>query len=147
MSWNVFVMRCPPEVDAIDQMAADWEPPSLGTGRDVRAVLAEVLPGIEYSTSGWADWESAGFSLSTLVDEVDDAPVAGVSLIVHGHDATAAQAVLAIADALNARALDIGSGDFLTKDSARFSFASWRAYRDRILDLGRPSFPSRDSFG
>ncbi|MFE9045536.1 hypothetical protein ACFYOG_32105 [Streptomyces sp. NPDC007818] len=137
MSWNVFVMRCPPEVDAIDQIAADWEPSSLGTGRDVRAALAEVLPGIEYSTSGWADYDSVGFSLSTLVDEADDAPVAAVGLIVHGHDAAAAQAVLAIADALYARALDIGSGDFLTKDSARSSFGSWRAYRDRVLDPGR----------
>ncbi|GEC07864.1 hypothetical protein SSP24_55190 [Streptomyces spinoverrucosus] len=71
-----------------------------------------------------------------LVEEIYDAVLAGVSMFIHGHGEAAAQAALAIADALNARAFDTGSGNFLTKDSAR-SFESWRAYRDQVLAPGR----------
>ncbi|KRD03870.1 MULTISPECIES: hypothetical protein [unclassified Streptomyces] len=138
MSRDVFIMRFPPDAGAVDEIADDWEPPSLGSGRDVRAVLAEVLPGIEYSKSGWGDYEGPGFSISTPVDEADDAPVAGVSLFIHGGSEAAAHAALAIADALKARAFDTGSGDFLTADSARSAFDAWRAYRDRVLDQRGP---------
>ncbi|WP_328843122.1 hypothetical protein [Streptomyces sp. NBC_00258] len=116
MSWDVFIMRFPPKAEAMDEIPEDWEPPSLGAGCDVRAVLAEVLPGIEYSQNGWGDYEGPGFSISTPVNEADDAPVAGVSLFIHGDSEVAAHAALAVADALKARAFDTGSGDFFTAD-------------------------------
>ncbi|MBC2876451.1 MULTISPECIES: hypothetical protein [Streptomyces] len=134
MSWDVFIMRFPPEAEAIDEIPEDWEPPSLGAGRDVRGVLADVLPGIEYSQNGWGDYEGPGFSISTPVNEADDAPVAGVSLFIHGDSEAAAHAALAVADALKARAFETGSGDFLTADCAQSAFDAWRAYRDRVLD-------------
>ncbi|MFF4219333.1 hypothetical protein [Streptomyces nondiastaticus] len=133
MSWDVFIMRFPPEAGAVDEIAGDWEPPSLGSGRDVRVVLAEVLPGIEFSPGGWGDYEGPGFSVSTPVNEADDVPVAGVSLFIHGGSEAAVHAALAVADALKARAFDTGSGDFLTADSAQSAFDAWRAYRDRAL--------------
>ncbi|MEW2122052.1 hypothetical protein AB0945_44530 [Streptomyces sp. NPDC005474] len=138
MSWDVFIMRFPPEARAMDEIAEDWDPPSLGRGRDIRTVLAEVLPGIEYSQSGWGDYEGPGFSISTPVNEADDAPVAGVSLFIHGDSEAAAHAALAVADELKARAFDTGSGDFLTSDSAQSAFSAWRAYRDRVLDQRVP---------
>lgn len=131
-------MRFPPEVEAIDEIPEDWEPPSLGAGQEVRAVLAEVLPGIEYSQGGWGDYEGPGFSISTPVNEADDAPVAGVSLFVHGDSEAAARSALAVADALKARAFDTGSGDFLTAGCAQSAFDAWRAYRDRVLDQRGP---------
>ncbi|MFE2038191.1 hypothetical protein ACFXBB_34140 [Streptomyces scopuliridis] len=138
MSRDVFIMRFPPEVAAVDEIDEDWEPPSLGAGRVVRAVLAEVLPGIEYSQSGWGDYEGPGFSISSPVNEADDAPVAGVSLFIHGDSEAAAHAALALADALKARAFDTGSGDFLTADTAQSAFDAWRAYRDCVLDQRGP---------
>ncbi|MEU9141040.1 hypothetical protein AB0D33_34695 [Streptomyces sp. NPDC048404] len=138
MSWDVFIMRFPPKAEAIDEIPQDWEAPSLGAGCDVRAVLAEVLPGIEYSQNGWGDYEGPGVSISTPVNEADDAPVAGVSLFIHGDSEMAAHAALAVADALKARAFDTGSGDFLTADCAQSAFEAWRAYRDRVLDQRRP---------
>ncbi|MEW1865489.1 hypothetical protein AB0399_34785 [Streptomyces sp. NPDC088194] len=133
MSWDVFIMQFPPEVGAIDEIPDDWDPPSLGTGRDVRGVLSKVLSGIEFSPNGWGDYEGPGFSISTPVNEADDAPVTGVSLFIHGDSEAAAPAALAVADALKARAFETGSGDFLTADSARSALDAWRAYRDRVL--------------
>ncbi|WEO29618.1 hypothetical protein [Streptomyces caniscabiei] len=131
VSWDVFIMRFPPELGNIPE---NWDPPSLGSGREVRAVLAQVLQGIEFSPGGWGDYEGPGFSISTPVNEADDAPVAAVSLFIHGGNEAAAHAALAVADALQARAYDTGSGDFLTAESARSAFEAWRAYRDRVLD-------------
>lgn len=131
-------MRFPPDVATVDEIPDDWDPPSLGAGRDVRVALAEVLPGIEYSPGGWGDYEGPGFSISTPVSEADDASVAGVTLFIHGNSEAAAHAALAVADALKARAFDTGSGDFLTADSAQSAFDAWRAYRDRVLDQRGP---------
>lgn len=36
VSWDVFIMRLPPELGDFPE---DGDPPSLGSGRDVRAVL------------------------------------------------------------------------------------------------------------
>lgn len=131
-------MRFPAEARDLGEIGSDWDPPSLGTGRHVRAVLAEVVPGIAFSESGWGDYEGPGFSIGTPVDEADDAPVSCVSLIVHGNGEAAAQAALAVADALEARAVDTGSGDFLTAESARSALDSWRAYRDRVVGPTAP---------
>ncbi|MEU2825292.1 hypothetical protein ABZ763_24245 [Streptomyces bacillaris] len=138
MSWDVFIMQFPPEAGAIDEIPEDWDPPSLGTGRDVRGVLAKVLTGIEYSPNGWGDYEGPGFSISTPVNEADDAPVAGVSLLIHGDTEAAVPAALAVADALKARAFETGSGDFLAAESARSAWDAWCAYRDRVLDKRGP---------
>ncbi|WP_256340451.1 hypothetical protein [Streptomyces sp. 2231.1] len=97
-----------------------------------------MLAGIEYSPDGWGDYEGPGFSISTPLNEADDAPVTGVSLFIQGDSEPAAWAALAVADALKARAFDTGSGDFLTADSARAALDAWRAYRDRVLDERRP---------
>jgi hypothetical protein len=131
VSWDVFIMRFPPEAESIDQIADDWDPPSLGTGREIRALLTDLLPGIEYTASGWGDYEGPGFSISTPINEAHDEPVGGVSLFIHGDSDAAAHA--ALADALDARAFETGSGDFLTTESAHSAFDTWRAYRDRVL--------------
>jgi hypothetical protein len=132
VSWDVFIMKFPPEITSIDEIPDDWDPPSLGTGSEVSAVLAGILPGIEYSEDGWGDYEGPGFSISTPIGD-RDGDCDCVALFVHGDSGGAAHAALAVADALNARAVDTGSGEFLTADSARPAFEAWRAYRDQVL--------------
>ncbi|MGW7552615.1 hypothetical protein [Streptomyces rimosus] len=136
MSWDVCIMRFPPGIASVEEISHDWNPPSLGTGREIRAALDACLPGIVYTEDGWGDYEGPGFSLSTPVKEADDAPVTGVGLFIHGDCETAAHATLAVADKLNARAVATGTEGFLTADSARSAFDAWRAYRDRIVSGG-----------
>ncbi|WP_234317810.1 hypothetical protein [Streptomyces rimosus] len=116
--------------------ADDWDPPSLGTGREIRAALDACPPGIICTEDGWGDYEGPGFSLSTPVKEADDALVTGVGLVIHGGGEAAAHAALAVSDRLNARAVATGTDGFLTADSARSAFGAWRAYRDRIVSGG-----------
>jgi hypothetical protein len=126
-------MRFPPEAESIDQIPDDWNPPSLGIRREIRALLTDLLPGIAYSAGGWGDYEGPGFSVSTPIGEADDEPAGGVSLFIHGDSSTAAHAALALADALDARAFETGSGDFLATESAHSACDAWHAYRDRVL--------------
>ena len=118
MSWDVFIMKFPPGITSIDEISGDWEPPSLGTGSAVSAVLTGLLPGIEYSEDGWGDYEGPGFSISTPVGD-RDADCDCVALFVDGDTGGAARAALAVADALDARAVDTGSGQFLIADPAQ----------------------------
>jgi hypothetical protein len=133
MSWDVFIMAFPPEIQDLGQVADDWEPPSLGTGEHVRNILSEVLPGIVYSAGGFGDYDGPGFSLSTPVNEADEDQVTCISLFIHGGGPEAANAALAIAEALNARAFGTGTGKFLSSESAESDLAAWRSYRDRVL--------------
>ncbi|MGK5641102.1 hypothetical protein ACSNOK_22725 [Streptomyces sp. URMC 126] len=36
MSWDVFIVRCPPEAESIDEIADGWDPPEPG-GRSARS--------------------------------------------------------------------------------------------------------------
>ncbi|MGH8878588.1 MAG: hypothetical protein ACRD0P_14795 [Stackebrandtia sp.] len=132
MSWDVFIMRFPAEARDVTDIPDDWKPPSLGTGREVRAVLTRILPGIAMSDDGWGDYAGPGFFLSTHVDEADDAPVATVALFIRGDSSEAAHTAVAITNAFQARAYDTGSGGFLTADSAETGFDAWRDYRDQV---------------
>jgi hypothetical protein len=132
VSWDVFIMKFPQGITSIDEISGDWEPPSLGTGSAVSAVLTGLLPGIEFSEDGWGDYEGPGFSISTPVGD-RDADCDCVALFVDGDSGEAARAVLAVADALDARAVDTGSGEVLTAESAQPAFEAWRAERDQLL--------------
>jgi hypothetical protein len=132
VSWDVFIMKYPEEAQEIGDIPNDWVPPSLGTGAEVRRILTRTLAGITFSGDGWGCLEGRGFSLETPVSEADDEPVTGVTLFIRGGGAAAAAAV-AVTEALGARAIETGSGGFLTADAAEAAFAAWRSYRDTVL--------------
>ncbi|WP_416968343.1 hypothetical protein [Streptomyces sp. 4F14] len=136
MSWDVYILRFPSELTGTDELPEGWEPPSLGTGREVRAVLARTLPGIVLGEDGWGDFDGPGVSLNLSVSGAGDEPVTSVALHFYGGGPASAPTALAVAEALTARALDLGSGDFLTPDTARSALDAWRGYRDHVL--GRP---------
>ncbi|RLU85934.1 hypothetical protein CTZ27_26200 [Streptomyces griseocarneus] len=126
-------MRFPPGVASVEEISDDWDPPSLGTGKAVRAVLGGLLPGIAYDDSGWGEYEGGAFSIGTPLKEADDQPVTGIGLFVHGDARAAAPMAVALAEALEARAFATGDGEFLTVGSARDSAGVWQGYRDRVV--------------
>ncbi|MCL6732923.1 hypothetical protein [Streptomyces neyagawaensis] len=133
MSWDVYVYRFPHEAQSPADIEDGWEPPVIGTGREVRAALAGVLPGITFGEDGWGEYAGPGFSLSTTTTAADDTPVTGVGLIFHGGGEGAVRAALAVMDVLGARAVETGSGGFLNPESGLSSFEAWQAYRDGVL--------------
>jgi hypothetical protein len=132
MSWDVSIMRVPDGFEEFAELPEDWEPPSLGSVAEVREVLAEQLPGIAFDAFDWGQFEGPGFSIEVSMYPRSPEDVGRVALYIRG-GGEADAAALAVARALQARALDDGSGEWLTSESAEESFASWQAYRDRVI--------------
>lgn len=133
MSWDVFIMRYPVEVEDPSDIPSDGEPSSLGTHRQVREVLTMLLPGITFAPDGWIDYDGPGISFNAQVDD-DDEPSTCLALFIYGTGPAAARIALTIAEALNARAFATGVADFLTPDNVESAADGWLSYRDRVLE-------------
>lgn len=130
MSWDVFIMRFPPEARDVGEIPAEWTPESMGTIGTVRAVIERVIPTMRWDESGCGDGAGDGFSVSASLGSTDDDHVTGITLMFYG-GGSAAHVSIAIADALSARA--IGSGKFLVPANAHGLYADWQRYRDQVI--------------
>lgn len=143
MSWDVFIFRAPEGIEHIEDLPSDWKPPALGTVAEVRAILALQLPGIAFDSDGRGNYDGPGFHIGVPLPDHEEDLVETVTLFIHGGPG-AAGAALAVTEALEARAIETGSGDWLTAESAEGAFNSWRAYRDRVIS-GAEDLPHRES--
>gem|GEM_PF-4159999 len=126
-------MRYPSDVVDASDIPSDWDPPSLGTNREVRDVLMKLFPGLSFAPDGWIDYDGPGISFDAQVDD-DDEPLTCLVLFVHGAGPTAGRFALAMAEALNGRAFATGLAGFLTVENAESAADSWRSYRDRVQE-------------
>jgi hypothetical protein len=124
VSWDVFVMRVPAQIENMDDIPVDFRPEPLGTVESVRAAIGAVVPA----------GEGPGFSLDVHLDGADSGVVPSMMLNFYG-GGSAAHAAIAIADRLGARAMD-GANGFLELDTATDSYQAWQRYRDQIARDG-----------
>ena len=129
MSWDVYIMRFPPEARDLGEIPAKWTPESMGTIGTVRAVIDRIIPTMRWDESGWGDGTGDGFSVSASLGNPDDDHVTGITLMFYG-GGSAARVSIVIAEALSARA--IGSGEFLNPANADGHYADWQRYRDQV---------------
>ena len=132
MSWDVMIMRVPLELEEFNPVQDEGKLSSLGSVAEVREALAGQLPGIDFDDFGWGVFEGPGFSMEVSLSPKSSDDVETVSLYIRGGGAAGA-AALAVARALEARALDSGSCEWLTSESADESFGTWQAYRDQVV--------------
>ncbi|THV42808.1 hypothetical protein [Glycomyces buryatensis] len=132
MSWDVYIMRVPQDVEEVEDIPGGWEPPSLGMVGEVREVLVEQLPGIVFDNDGRGEYDGPGFRIGIPLPGNDSEEVEMVALFVHG-GGDAAGAALAVTEALGARAIETGNGGWLTAETAAEAFNAWQTYRDRVV--------------
>lgn len=130
-------MRVPPEIENVEDIPSDWEPPDLGTVAEIREVLSEQLPGITFDSDGRCYYDWPGFHMGIPLSANETEATSMVALFVHG-GGDAPGAALAVAEAFGARAIETGNGDWLTAETADESFNAWRDYRDRVIGKSRP---------
>jgi hypothetical protein len=116
MSWDVIVYRFPEEIDAIAQLPRDFKPPALGSRAEVAQAIGKIFPDANISNLSWLLILGHGFSIE--VNAGKEEPCGGLTLHVRGGDA-APGAVMQIAQLFEARAVDMGSGEFLDRIPAR----------------------------
>ncbi|SHJ19192.1 hypothetical protein SAMN05421803_104105 [Nocardiopsis flavescens] len=120
MSWNIVLMRLSPDIASAADLTDEDAPPPIGPSGAVRDVIRTAYPGADLSDPAWGFLEEPGadgdgWLLELVIGAAD--PVESLMVRVRGGDGAVA-AVLDLADLLDCRALDLSSGDFLTREDA-----------------------------
>jgi hypothetical protein len=111
MSWIVYVL-CAAGFESVRDFPEGWSPPPLGPREAVRRRLREALPALHLLHPAEAVFHGEGFSITFEFGPWEQTP--RLRLLVHGASEEAALDVIGrVAEALEARALDCGLGDFL----------------------------------
>lgn len=113
MSWIVYLMGAA-GFDSVRDFPEGWSPPPLGPRESVIRRLRELLPTAVFPHAGEGSYHGEGFSLTFDLGPWEPTP--RVRLLIHQLPTAQDDAldVLArVAEALGARALDTGLGDFM----------------------------------
>jgi hypothetical protein len=131
MSWDLMLLPFHADWKSADDIPGDWEPGVIGPRGSVVAALVGTFPNASEDDDGRFDVDG----MDILVGTED--PTDGVNINVYGGvDPTTLERIVRFAAALETRALDIQTGEFLTPRSGANSYNDWKAWRDRILESG-----------
>lgn len=125
MSWDVFVFNAPQHIATMDEIPHDFLPPPLGPASDVGRRLRAGVESVDLSdpTCGRLLGETWSIELSMGADD----PVEAIMLYVRGGGDDVLAVIARIAAAVQARALDISTGEFLTGDLSQT--AGWHGFQ------------------
>lgn len=110
MSWIVYLMGAS-GFDSVRDFPEGWSPPPLGPREAVLRRLREALPSLFFSHPAEGTFHGEGFSVTFELGPGEQTP--RVKLLVHGVGDEVMDLLGRAAEALEARALDTGLGDFL----------------------------------
>ncbi len=110
MSWIIYLMGAA-GFDSVRDFPEGWAPPPLGPRELVIRKLREVLPSAHFPHPAEGAFHGEGFSFTFELGPWE--PVPRVKLIVHGGGDEVMDLLGRVAEALEARALDTGLGDFM----------------------------------
>ncbi|OJH36569.1 hypothetical protein BON30_32965 [Cystobacter ferrugineus] len=97
--------------DSVRDFPEGWSPPPLGPRESVIRRLLEVLPTAFFPHPAEGSYHGEGFSLTFDLGPWEPTP--RVRIVVHGTGDDALDVLGRVAEALDARALDTGLGDFM----------------------------------
>jgi hypothetical protein len=110
MSWIVYLMGAA-GFDSVRDFPEGWSPPVLGPRETVIRRLREALPSLSFPTPAEGIFHGDGFSITFELGPWEQTP--RVKLFVHGEGDEVLDLIGRVAEALDARALDTGLGDFM----------------------------------
>ena len=110
MSWIVYLMGAA-GFDSVRDFPEGWAPPPLGPRDAVVRRLRDVLPTLQLTSATEASYHGEDFHIAFDLGPWE--PVPRVRLLVQGPSAEALVVLGRVAEALEARALDTGLGDFI----------------------------------
>jgi hypothetical protein len=113
MSWIIYLMGAA-GFDSVRDFPEGWSPPPLGPREVVIRRLREALPSAFFPTLAEGTYHGDGFSITLELGPWEPTP--RVKLIVHGTGDEVLALIGQVAEALEARALDTGLGDFMRFD-------------------------------
>lgn len=131
MSWDILIMDLPRGAQTVSDLPNDFRPRPLGSRSDLITAILSAAPMADFSDPSWGEIVAKDFTIEVNMGKDDQVD----SVMLHVRGGQGAVALIAdILDQLNARALDIQTGEIFGETTAATSFAAWRAYRDRIIN-------------
>jgi hypothetical protein len=129
VSWDIVIMDLPRSARETADIPRDFKPGPLGQRRDLIAAIRAAAPAADFTDPSWGLIDGTGFSIEVNIGTAEQ--VDSIMLHVRGGDAAIA-VITAILDRLNARALDMQTGEPFDETTAARSLSAWRAYRDHV---------------
>ncbi len=131
MSWDIFIMDYPREIETANDIPDDFDPPFIGHRSDLIAKIGKALPDADFTNPDWGLLERPGWSIEFNMGDEEKLK----SIVLHVRGGSGAVEVIAqILDLLNLRGIETGNGDFFTAGKeAQEGFDKWRRYRDQVV--------------
>ena len=130
MSWDLFVMDLPEEINTADALPPKWVPGPLPARDEIIRAILEIDPTADASDPAWLRVKGPDFSVEISIS--DQTPLTQFACHIRGAD-PAVGFIATLLDRLHLRALDPGSTSGLFDPAtAAASQTSWREYRNRI---------------
>ncbi len=129
MSWDIHISDFP-NVATIEEIPDDFQPSSLGTRQALIEKIQEIFPTADFNDPAWGIIDGQGWSIEVNIGPETECN--GIMLHVRGSEG-AVEAVTAILDHLQFRAIDLQTGDFFEPRQATSSFEKQTEYRDQVI--------------
>jgi hypothetical protein len=148
VSWDVWIIRPPEGVEKVSDLSSE-SVLSPFNRREVHAAAQAAFGRVEIGRIGifaLVDLVDASFLRFDGPDVYADLGLGEgdsqdwLTLNVRGGSERLTAVILEFAARLDARALDLQTGDWLTVDQGKASFAAWGAYKGRVT-APRPDAP------
>lgn len=134
MSWDVYFLKFPDEVNSVSEIPEDYEPQPLGIYDDIKKLFSEVFPAAEFFRPGygWGVLDTDEYSIEFSIDEEE--PITSIVLQIRGGE-TPIDVIKKICQKTAWRAIDTSSGDFMNFDNnPEVGFNEWKEYRDKVIN-------------
>lgn len=132
MSWDVVLIRTESNKEPLDMIESENIIPF--TREEITQELAKTAASFgadcDCENPAWQTMYGNGWSIEFCADEGDESE--SVMLLIRGNTEPA-EVLKAFAEALGARLVDCGTGEFMDFDRPS-GFEAWRAYRDKIIN-------------
>lgn len=130
MSWDIIAQDFP-DVSKVDDIPDDFQPKPIGLRADIISKITNIFPTADFRDPSWGLIETKDGSIEVNIGEQEECD--NFMLHVRGGP-SAFPAVSSILQAVGVRAIDCQTGDFFDSSASESSFASWRDYRDKVVN-------------
>jgi hypothetical protein len=134
MSWDVLLIKAPPEVTSFSTGKLPEEfILELDSRSDVTSLLNEVVPEIQYLDANWARIRTEDFSIELNIGNND--PIEALMLHIYGKE-NSIEVISRICQRTGWRAYDTSNDGFIDFDQKSApGFQHWKSYKEKIIEF------------
>lgn len=131
MSWDVYLMKVPENINSMEQLDDEFDPQPLGDRDEILCTMKELYPTADFSDTEWIILDTNDYSMEFAVSGND--PVDSITVFIHGNE-NCIDVVEKICDRMGWKAVDTGTGDFMDfSDNKEGGFREWNNYKNQVL--------------